>query len=658
MCGIVGFLDLSQQSGSASLQANVAKMADTLCHRGPDDEGIWSDARHGIALGHRRLAILELSIHGRQPMLSADGTWILVFNGEIYNWQELRQELTESAHAPHWRGRSDTETLLAALVAWGIEATLKKCIGMFAFALWDSAQATLFLARDRLGEKPLYYGWQQNVFLFGSELKALRVHPAWLGGMDPQALALYLRHNYIPAPWTIHPKIFKLLPGSWLSITPERQGMDDLLPTPHRYWSLPDQILLAGQNRLPADATLLTDLLERQIRASIRGQMVADVPVGCFLSGGIDSSLITALMQSESSRPIHTFTIGFEQSLYNEANEARAVAHHLGTHHSELIVTDQELLGVIPQLAEIYDEPFADSSQIPTYLLCQMARQQVTVALSGDGGDELFGGYTRYGRTEALWRLVGWLPTGLRRQLGKFLAGIPEVMWDRLLWPLTPCLPAQLRRHPGVIPHKIGHFLAAWNQDDFYRRQISQWSHPEQLILAHSGANCSYPFTESTLYLDGESYLHRMMALDSQTYLPDDILVKVDRAAMAVSLETRVPLLDHRVVELAWRIPASFKWHHGRGKWILRQVLQRHLPVELVERPKMGFGVPMSSWLRNPLRPWAEDLLSETRLRDQGILDPTPIRREWEAHIHGPRDRQFQLWPILMFQAWLEQNHK
>ena len=619
-------------------------MADAITHRGPDDSGVWVDGVAGVALAHRRLAILDLSPTGHQPMLSVSGRFVMVFNGEIYNHLELREELAGQI----WRGHSDTETLLAAFERWGFEATLKKCVGMFAIALWDRESRTLTLTRDRLGEKPLYYGWQGETFLFGSELKALRAHPAFGAEIDRDALALFLRHNAVPAPYSIYRDIHKLPPGTFLTL---HAGQKDARPV--AYWSA-RAVAEAGQRNLfrGSDAEAATEL-ERLLKQSIAGQMLADVPLGAFLSGGIDSTTVVALMQAQSARPVKTFTIGFNETGYNEAEHAHAVARHLGCEHTELYVTPQDAMDVIPSLSAIYDEPFADSSQIPTVLVSCLARQHVTVSLSGDGGDELFGGYNRYFWARNLWRKLGWMPHPLRAALAGVLTTLPPAAWNTAFQKLERWLPPRLRyANPGDKLHKAAEILAVRSPEEIYLGLVSHWKNPAQLVPG--SVEPLTLLTDPGQQVDLPDFEHRMMVLDTMTYLPDDILTKVDRAAMAVSLETRVPLLDHRVVEFAWTLPLDMKIRHGQGKWLLRQVLYRHVPQAMMERPKMGFGVPIDQWLRGPLKAWAADLIEPGRLAREGFFDSAPIQRKWLEHQSGSRNWSYYLWDVLMFQAWLE----
>lgn len=646
MCGIVGIL---YRSGHQSVTSDTLwPMVHALAHRGPDDAGIWLDVTAGIGLGHRRLAVIDLSPEGHQPMISESGRYVISFNGEIYNFRELRRQLEGLGHS--FRGHSDTEVVLAAVEQWELFDALERFVGMFAFALWDRSCRRLHLVRDRLGEKPLYYGLNNGTFLFGSELKALRAYSAWRGEIDHDALALYLRHNYIPTPYSIYKGIRKLLPGTVLTIEADYKG-ELLAPVP--YWS-PSRVAEEGSGHRAArqDPIEAVSQLDTLLRETIEQQMVADVPLGAFLSGGVDSSTVVALMQVQSSQPVRTFTIGFHEAGYNEAEAAKAVAQHLNTDHTELYLTPQDAMDVIPKLPTLYDEPFADSSQIPTYLIAQLARQHVTVSLSGDGGDELFGGYKRYSWGRNIWKSIGWLPGRLRQLVSRIVTSISPQCWDRLFRPAVLFVPhlSGSALH-GDRAHKLAEILTVKDADELYHGLVSHWKDPASIVL-----NSREPLTALTdpsRRADLADFTERMMYLDMVNYLPDDILVKVDRATMAVSLEARVPFLDHRVVEFAWGIPLSMKVRAGQGKWLLRQVLHKYVPRELIERPKMGFGVPIDSWLRGPLREWAEDLLAEDRLKREGHFYAGPIRQKWLEHLSGARNWQYYLWDVLMFQAWL-----
>lgn len=639
MCGITGYWN--KRGADASI---VEQMALQIRHRGPDDSGIWLDEGPGLALAHRRLSILDLSPAGHQPMVSPCDRYILVYNGEIYNHQDLRTELEGEGGHFDWRGHSDTETLLAGLRHWGFEGTLKRLNGMFAFALWDKAERTLFLARDRMGEKPLYYGCSGGSFLFGSELKSLSAHPHWQGDVDRNALTLYLRHNYIPAPWSIYQGISKLPPAHFVIVREAGQVVSE----PRCYWDL-RKIATRGSVDSNASPEVLIDELEELLRDAVARRMTADVPLGAFLSGGFDSSAVVALMQAQSNRPVKTFTIGFHEKNYNEAEHAKAVAMHLGTDHTELYVTPGEAMAIIPQLPTIWDEPFSDSSQIPTLLVCKLARQHVTVSLSGDGGDELFCGYSRYTQGYQIWRAMSLLPIPLRRAVGGLMQAIPGAPLESLVRFLpkrfqVPHLADRLPKLAEVIKESSGEL--------YYRRLVSHWKNPSAVVRGGVEPLTLFDMQERLPKLPG--LREQMMYLDSLTYLPDDILTKVDRASMAVSLEGRVPLLDHRVVEFSWRVPTSLKVRDGKGKWLLREVLYRYVPRELMERPKMGFGVPIDAWLRGPLREWGEELLDEKRLREEGFFDPAPIRKMWHEHVAGHHRWHYYLWDVLMFQAWLE----
>lgn len=648
MCGIAGFWATDGHLTADVLHRVVSKMGDAVAHRGPDDSGEWVDPAVGVALAHRRLSIVDLSPAGHQPMASVDGRYMIVFNGEIYNHMQLRRDLEFLGSAPAWRGRSDTETLLAALGTWGVEQALKRCVGMFAFVLWDRESRMMTLARDRMGEKPLYYGWQGEVFIFGSELKALQAHPAFQGEIDRNVVALYLRHNYVPAPYSIYKGIAKLLPGSWLTLAADAPVA--VLPTPTFYWHVIDAASQPVRDDLD-DTTAISEL-DAGLRRAIGGQMVADVPVGALLSGGIDSSAVVALMQAQSNRPIRTFTIGFHEKGYNEAKQAQAVARHLGCEHSELHVTPEETMAVIPKLPDLYDEPFGDSSQIPTFLVAQLARQHVTVSLSGDGGDELFGGYNRYFWASRIWRSLGAVPHALRACLVKGVMSMSPSTWNHLLDVVFFALPARLHyANPGDKLHKLAGVLSAKSPEEVYLHLVSQWKSPTDLVWG--SAEPPTVCTDRAQWALVDNFESRMMFLDQMSYLPDDILVKVDRAAMGVSLETRVPMLDHRIVEFAWRLPMHMKIREGQGKWLLRQVLYRYVPKELIERPKMGFGVPIDAWLRGPLRDWAEDLLDEGRLRREGVFHSEQIRAKWKEHLSCRRNCAGELWGVLMFQSWM-----
>ena len=676
MCGFAGFL-LSQPGGLESPEALATHMANAIAYRGPDDFGAWADAQAGIALGHRRLSIVDLSPAGHQPMASSGGRFMMAFNGEVYNHLDIRAELQAAGVAPVWRGHSDTETLLAGFEHWGVDATLAKTVGMFAIALWDVRERVLHLARDRFGEKPLYYGWAGSgagrAFVFGSELKALRAFPGFANPVCRQALAQYMRFMYVPAPRSIYQGIYKLEPGCVLSIigTPPADAPAQPLRPPatyqsismRRWWSLAELVQAGVQHQL-TDEVEAVQQLEQRLADAVCLQSLADVPLGAFLSGGVDSSAIVALMQQQATRPVQTFTVGFEEAGFDESPHARAVAKHLGTDHAELFVTAAEAQAIIAQLPDMYDEPFADSSQIPTHLVCRAARQHVTVALSGDAGDELFGGYNRYFWGPRIWARLAWLPYPVRQALGAAISAMPVAGWDALSRPVNALLGAQGIMRAGDKAHKLAARLrGVRNLDDLYLSLVSEWQDPAQVVRGDNGCIVVEPSSllDDAVPAQGmEDSPLRMMYRDSMTYLPDDILCKVDRAAMATSLETRVPFLDHRVAELAWQLPLGMKIRGGQGKWALRQVLYKHVPRELIDRPKAGFGIPVGQWLRGPLRPWAEGLLDEKCLQTEGYFNPAPIRQKWAEHLAGHRDHTSSLWAVLMFQAWLsstKRNH-
>ncbi|HIE64818.1 MAG: asparagine synthase (glutamine-hydrolyzing) [Nitrospira sp.] len=634
MCAIAGFLDLSRRMGRGELEEISLRMVDTLVHRGPDGRGVWVDPEAGISLGHRRLAVIDLSSEGHQPMLSACGRYVVVYNGEIYNFKSLRIELERLGD--RFRGHSDTEVMLASIRRWGLKEALQRFNGMFAFALWDRQERQLYLVRDRLGEKPLYYGWSGNTFLFGSELKSLCAYPGFCGEINRDALALYYRHNYIPTPYSIYKDIYKLPPGEMLTLS---FSDERFLPNPTPYWSFKEVAESGMQRPFEGTAEEAIDSLETLLMDSIKLRMESDVPLGVFLSGGIDSSTIAALMQVQSTRPVKTFTIGFYEQGYNEADRAKAIAQHLGTAHTELYVTPEEAMAIIPDLSTFYDEPFSDSSQIPTILVSKLARRHVTVSLSGDGGDELFSGYPRYFIGQRVCGKIGCIPRQWRGGIGRVLrriGALPLLSSDRL--------------------QRLGEIMSVEEEEKMYREMVSHVTRPTDFVLGSSEPPTV--FSDSRAWIDSPDLIHRMMYLDTRTYLPDDILAKVDRASMGVGLEARVPMLDHRLVAFAWTLPMSLKIHRGEGKQPLRKILGKYIPRKLFEHPKMGFGVPIDVWLRGPMREWAESLLDEKRLREEGILNPESIRTKWLEHRSEKRNHHYFLWNVLMFQAWLEKRNE
>ncbi len=648
MCGIAGLLDPDGSVDRSGLGEQVAGMTATIAHRGPDAAGVWCDPGGGVALGSVRLAVVGLGKNGDQPMASADGRWVISYNGEVYNHRELRRRL-ESGGAV-FRGTSDTEVLVEAVARLGVGPALDAAEGMFALALWDRASRALHLVRDRFGEKPLYYGWVGRRLAWGSELKALMHLRPFDAEIDRDAVALFLRHNCVPAPWTIYRGIAKLCPGQHLVVGPDvRPGS---MPAPTAYWSAREAIEKARAHPHAGSTEDMIDDLEATLSDSVAARMVADVPVGAFLSGGIDSSVVVSLMQRASRHPVRTFTIGYSDRSFDESTDAAAVAAHLGTDHTSLLLGDDEAAEVIPQLPEIWDEPFGDVSEIPMHLVSKLARTEVTVALSGDGGDELFAGYNRHAWLDRIWRRAGRLPAGARRAAGRSLHALPPGAVDRgaaLAARLSPRLEV---RNPSYKVAKVGKVLGASGPEDAYLALTSYWDDAEDMVVGAGRSVSVAARPEGWPELSGIT--EQMLWLDLVGYLPDDILTKLDRAAMAVSLETRVPFLDRAVLDLAWRLPLAVKLHEGSTKWILRKVLDRYVPPALVERPKMGFGFPVGPMLRGTLRPWAEELLGAKRLSEQGLLDPAPIRQAWSDHLAGRRDLAHELWDVLALQAWLD----
>ena len=668
MCGFAGFFDVKEQLNQPV--ENLQQMIRALSYRGPDDQGIWIDYATGIGLGHRRLSVVDLSVEGHQPMTSSCGRYVIAYNGEIYNYKEIRKDLEQQAagRLMTWRGHSDTEVALAAISAWGLEKSLQLFNGMFAFALWDKHKRVLHLVRDRLGEKPVYYGWLDDVFVFGSELKSLRVNQQFNGDIDRNSLTLYFRYNYIPAPHSVYKGIYKLPAGCSISISvaavankcsfspyADAGNQQSSILSPITYWSAAKAAESGKEQRLSAPLNDVVDELELQMLDAVRLRLEADVPLGAFLSGGIDSSIVVSLMQAQSIQPVKTFTIGSYNENYDEAGSAQSIAKYLGTDHTQMYVSSCEAQQVIPQLPQLYDEPFADSSQIPTFLVSKMARQHVTVSLSGDGGDELFAGYNRHFWTRSIWNRMGKIPRPLRAGISRTLQSVSPQVLDKIFLRTKRLLPKRFNEGlAGNKLHKLADALAASSPEDMYYRLVSNWQEPEQLVI--DGSESRTVITENSSFPDLPNFTERMMYLDLVSYLPDDILVKLDRASMGTSLESRVPFLDHRLVEFSSKIPLSMKINNGKGKWILRQLLYRYIPEELVDGPKKGFGLPIDDWLRGPLREWAESLLNKTRLRNEGYLNPELVHTIWKQHLTGKRNSHQKLWSVLMFQAWLTQQ--
>ena len=674
MCGFVGLYLNSGEDAPFEMEKIIANMTDKLEHRGPDDCGTWLDHKHSIALGHRRLAIVDVSSSGHQPMTSASSRYVIALNGEVYNHSELRNELDRINPNSQWNGHSDTETLLAGIEAWGIEKTLSKAVGMFAIALWDKKNHTLNLIRDRFGEKPLYYGWintgSAKVFAFGSELKALRAYPSFQNAISRDALKQFFKYMYVPAPYSIFEGIYKLEPGCILSMKKPPKTEPTNVPHPQEdqdvfhdglqisKWYKFKEAVSKNAKELIKDEAEATELLEKQLKETIKIQSLADVPLGAFLSGGVDSSAIVALMQDQATSPIKTFTIGFEESQFDESPYAKAVASHLKTEHHEMRVTSNDALSLIPQLPHLYDEPFADSSQIPTYFVSQAAKKEVTVSLSGDAGDELFGGYNRYLMAPELWKKINWMPFSARKLLGSSLSKIPMGLWDKIgdLYNLTRSDSRGIARLGDKISKTALRLKNVDSLDALYKSLVCEWPDTDALVKGSSNSSSTLiNLIEESLPAGGlDNSESRMMYWDTISYLPDDILCKVDRAAMANSLETRVPFLDHRVVELAHRIPLQFKIKDSIGKSVLRDILYKHVPKDLIERPKAGFGIPLAEWLRGPLRPWVEELINSERLVREGYLQPDLVHQVWREHLSGKRDWSFRIWSVVIFQQWLE----
>lgn len=650
MCGITGFYS----KNLSSFDKIIFEMTSAIYHRGPDGINFFKDESSGIAFGHQRLSILDLSMAGSQPMKSNSGRFIITYNGEIYNHLEIRKELKEINSNIIWKSNSDTETLLEACEFWSVEKTLEKIVGMFAFSLWDKKNRTLYLARDRMGEKPLYFGWQgegkNKSFIFGSELKALKNHPEFSGQINRRAIAFQLRHNYIPDPYSIYKDIYKLLPGHYLKLT-ENDLIKNRLPNTKIYWSIIKKAIDGSNNKLQSSEDKIKNDLENKLKLSVKQKMISDVPLGAFLSGGIDSSTIVALMQSQSNRPVKTFTIGFNEVEFNEAKYAKKIAKHLGTDHTELYFSSDKALEVIPKLPIIYDEPFSDNSQIPSFILSQLTKQSVKVTLSGDGGDELFCGYNRYNSTLNLSRNLDHIPIFLRKTLAFAAKKLPKDL-DKLI-KFIPGVNEQINF--GRKMHKSINALEANNISELYYLLFSQWQNLNDVLINNEEPE-NY-FSKSKIELSQLNDLEKMMLIDQITYLPNNILVKIDRASMSSSLETRVPFLDHKLIEYVWKIPQQLKFKNNEGKWILKQILNKYVPKNLTNRPKMGFGIPLGAWLSGPLKDWAENLLDEKRLLQEGYFNPKLIRNKWREHLTNKNNWEYDLWNVLMFQAWLDANN-
>jgi len=649
MCGIAGIM--GDVWPADTWKKYLTSMAETLSHRGPDDEGIWFDEKMGIGLAHRRLSIIDLSPEGHQPMFSETGRYVMVYNGEVYNFQSIRKELEPLGH--RFRGHSDTEVMLAAIEEWGVEKSLTRFNGMFAFAVWDRKESVLSLARDRIGIKPLYYGWIEGTFIFASEMKSIRRHPRFKNEISRDALALFLKHNYVPSPCSIYRDVYKLLPGCLMKVPVSGDEQVGPREKRMRYWSLEDAVRRGADCPFSGNDREAAEELDALISNSVRLRMIADVPLGAFLSGGIDSSVVVSLMQAQHTIPVQTFTIGFLEQGYNEAAHAKKIAGFLRTDHTELYVTPQQALDIIPLIPSLYDEPFSDSSQIPTFLVSQLARQKVTVSLSGDGGDELFGGYDRYSWGNVIGKAIGWSPLWLRRKTAGFLLSVGPDYLDRILSPVVSVLPGIMGDgRMGDRLQKLARLLAKENAREIYLMLLSHWVEPSRIVK--NSCEPSGYFQDDQMWSFLDDLDHKMMYLDMVSYLPDDILTKVDRASMGVSLEARVPLLDYRVVESAWSMPLKMKVRNGKRKWLLRRILEQYLPKRFFERPKMGFGVPIDTWLRGPLRDWAESLLNEKRIVEEEFFWPGPIREKWDEHLSGRYNWQYHLWDVLMFQAWFD----
>lgn len=640
MCGLAGFY--SSQSLNFDPQDTLLKMGSALKHRGPDDSGTWFDSEQGIGLAHQRLSVIDLSKEGRQPMPSNNGRFVISYNGEIYNFPEIKAEL-QKLDFTSWRGRSDTEVIIAAIEHWGLQEALTRFRGMFAFALWDKKDKALHLVRDRMGIKPLYYGWAGSTLIFGSELKALTAHPKFEGEIDREAVALLMRFGYVPAPKSIYSKVYKLPPGNILTVTSNSEDLK-------QYWSFREIAERGVENPFSGSLEDALQQLETLLNEAVKIRMVSDVSLGAFLSGGVDSSVIAAMMQQNSDRPVKTFSIGFEEKEFDEAPFAKKIANHLGTDHLELYVTSQDALSVVPKLSTIFDEPFADPSQIPTFLLSNLTREKVTVSLSGDGGDELFCGYNRYFVWKNIWNKIKNVPYPIRKSVSSLISLVPNSIFSSAGKPLGKTKSARGRLNLERVM-RFFNCLESKGPEGLYLQGLSHWVGPESIVM-----NCKEPKTQLTEFSRWGDFKEpelKMMFIDSLTYLPDDILTKVDRASMSVGLEVRVPLLDHKLVEFGWGLPFRMKNFESQSKWILKKLLHRYVPEDLVDRPKMGFGVPIDSWIRGPLREWAEELLSESAIREEGFLNASVVSRKWQEHLSGKWNWQYFLWNVLMFQSWL-----
>ena len=653
MCGFTGFYNPKKDQDSVVINRILDSMSSGISHRGPDASGNWSDIDSGIALNHTRLSIIDLSSAGSQPMISHSQRYIIAFNGEIYNHHDLRARL-EKSRKVNWRGDSDTESFLESIDEFGIEDTLKHSTGMFAFALWDQKDKLLCIARDRLGEKPVYYGFQNDTFLFGSELKALKSHHSFKNEINKNSISLLMKYCYIPAPFSIYEGIFKLDPANYLLLS-QKDLAEKNLKKPTQYWSMDNSIQNGISNPFKGSDEDAINALDEILSLSIKKQMASDVPLGAFLSGGIDSSTIVAIMQKQATSPVKTFTIGFEEEGYNEAKHAKSIAKYLGTSHHELYVSSKRAMEVIPKLPEIYDEPFSDSSQIPTYLVSKMTRENVTVSLSGDGADELFGGYNRYFWARSIWKKTRYMPPLLKKIIASGITKISPRVWNKLISKPLNLLPGNTSvALPGDKMHKLSSIFNASSMDEIYLNLISTWKDTSKLVSNELLNDSQVRLFNQ--YSHDVSFEEKMMNFDAVSYLPNDILCKVDRAAMAVSLETRVPFLDHNIVEFSMTLPLKMKIRDGQGKWILRKVLEKHVPNELTKRPKMGFGVPIDSWLQGPIKEWAESLINPSKIKNQGYLNSDLIQKIWQEHLSGERNWQAKLWNVLIFQSWLEKN--